>query len=442
MASLKTEKKRKPLKVAFLHPDLGLGGAERLVVDCAVGLVNNGHNVSMYTSHYEAKRSFAETRKGLFTVQVYGDYIPRHVCQAFHIFFAMWRNVWLATRVGLLLETFDVFFVDQVSICVPVLRFFSPDTKILFYCHFPDQLLSPRTSLFKSLYRYPFDFIEEVTTGLADMVVVNSEFTQGVYKRTFQRISRAPGVLYPCVPLNPVIDLPGRSNTWKNNELVFLSINRFERKKAIHLAIEALVELRKNILGDRKFEKLKIRLVIAGGYDDRVQENVEHYKELQKIATDGNVMDCITWKRAFSDEEKVALLADATAVLYTPTNEHFGIVPVECMAACKPVIACASGGPLESIVDGKTGFLCDPEGVSFAKAMMRLIENPDMTKTMGAAGRKRVETMFSRESLGKKLDDLLLDLTTNPPKRLVSIRDLFFRVFFLAAALCVAFCTR
>ena len=45
-------------------------------------------------------------------------------------------------------------------------------------------------------------------------------------------------------------------------------------------------------------------------------------------------------------------------------------------------------------------------------------------------------------SLGKKLDDLLLDLTTNPPKRLVSIRDLFFRVFFLAAALCVAFCTR
>ncbi len=40
------------------------------------------------------------------------------------------------------------------------------------------------------------------------------------------------------------------------------------------------------------------------------------------------------------------------ALLYTPTNEHFGIVPVEAMICGLPVLACDSGGPVESVVDG------------------------------------------------------------------------------------------
>lgn len=35
------------LKIAFLHPDLGIGGAERLIVDAAVALQQKGHDVTM-----------------------------------------------------------------------------------------------------------------------------------------------------------------------------------------------------------------------------------------------------------------------------------------------------------------------------------------------------------------------------------------------------------
>lgn len=49
--------------------------------------------------------------------------------------------------------------------------------RILFYCHFPDQLLTGRVGLAKRLYRMPIDWMEEVTTGMADVVVVNSKFT-------------------------------------------------------------------------------------------------------------------------------------------------------------------------------------------------------------------------------------------------------------------------
>ena len=39
--------------VVFLHPDLGIGGAERLVVDAAVALKRRGHTVTMVTSHHD-----------------------------------------------------------------------------------------------------------------------------------------------------------------------------------------------------------------------------------------------------------------------------------------------------------------------------------------------------------------------------------------------------
>lgn len=46
---------------------------------------------------------------------------------------------------------------------------------------------------------------------------------------------------------------------------------------------------------------------------------------------------------------KLSVTVCHLSVVYTPANEHFGIVPVEAMYARKPVIACNNGGPTESI---------------------------------------------------------------------------------------------
>jgi alpha-1,3/alpha-1,6-mannosyltransferase len=56
-----TEKKKTTL---FFHPDLGIGGAERLVIDAAVGLQNRGHKVVIFTSHCDPKHCFDEARDG------------------------------------------------------------------------------------------------------------------------------------------------------------------------------------------------------------------------------------------------------------------------------------------------------------------------------------------------------------------------------------------
>lgn len=66
--------------------------------------------------------------------------------------------------------------------------------------HFPDQLLSIRKSCLKSLYRYPFDVLEELSTSCSSRVVVNSGFTRKVYLDTFRCCRHeAPQIVYPCI---------------------------------------------------------------------------------------------------------------------------------------------------------------------------------------------------------------------------------------------------
>jgi alpha-1,3/alpha-1,6-mannosyltransferase len=104
------------------------------------------------------------------------------------------------------------------------------------------------------------------------------------------------------------------------------------------------------------------------------------------------------------------------------------MVPLEAMAAQRPVVACASGGPLESIVDGETGALCPPTPAAFAHAAARLLLDPAgacpslefaalshprapaAAEREGVAARRRVEAHFSRASFGTKLNKLVLQL--------------------------------
>jgi hypothetical protein len=50
--------------IVFFHPDLGIGGAERLIIDAAVGLQQRGNRVVIFTSHCDPKHCFDEARDG------------------------------------------------------------------------------------------------------------------------------------------------------------------------------------------------------------------------------------------------------------------------------------------------------------------------------------------------------------------------------------------
>ena len=153
-----------------------------------------------------------------------------------------------------------------------------------------------------------------------------------------------------------------------------------------------------------------VHLIMAGGYDDRVTENREHYLELRRLATSMDLDEHVTFLRSFDDATKRTLLTHSTCLLYTPDKEHFGIVPIEAMYLRCPVIAVNSGGPRETVDDHVTGFLCNQSPNEFAKAMEKFISDPQLKKKMGKAGRERVECKFSFDSFTTQLDGIVNEI--------------------------------
>ena len=249
--------------MAFVHPDLGIGGAERLVVDSALALKSRGHDVHMFTAHHDTGHCFQETRDGTLEVTCRGDWLPRHCCHKAYAVWAYTRMLYIAFYVVFCSKVkFDVIICDQISACIPILKW--SGAKVIFYCHFPDQLLTTRKNWLKRLYRWPIDTLEEWTTGKAHEVLVNSNFTARVFHSTFTSLSQVqPTILYPSLNFSAFNQKPGKlENVIPSQvETVFLSINRYERKKNLSLAITAFAQL----IGQLKEEEKKsVHLVMAG----------------------------------------------------------------------------------------------------------------------------------------------------------------------------------
>ncbi|EGR34504.1 hypothetical protein IMG5_009400 [Ichthyophthirius multifiliis] len=96
-------------------------------------------------------------------------------------------------------------------------------------------------------------------------------------------------------------------------------------------------------------------------------------------------------------------------VLYTPPNEHFGIVPVECMFLEKIVLALNSGGPKESLKDEECGFLLENKIEKWADKMAWVYENQDKCKEMGKKGKQRAIQMFGFSQFANYIDNFAKD---------------------------------
>jgi alpha-1,3/alpha-1,6-mannosyltransferase len=356
-------------------------------------------------------------------VRVRGNSIvPSSFFGRFAILCAILRQVHLILQITLFsdelrLLTPTSFFVDQLSAGIPLLRILQPHPRVIFYCHFPDKLLAKKGGWLKALYRRPFDWLESWSTGCSDTIVVNSNFTKSVFAEAFPALkSRSPGVVYPCVDTDASDTFENTRPLWPSKK-VLLSINRFEKKKDVALAIRAYAGL-------SPVERKDTRLVIAGGYDPKVAENTITYTELCELA-DSMKLKHATAKTVTSAQSvphdtsilflhsvpsafKATLLSTARLLVYTPRNEHFGIVPLEAMLAGTPVLAANEGGPTETVISGQTGWLRDVSKVQEWTEVMRIaLEDGDgeqRLREMGKWGKQRVIAEFSKDKMGERLE--------------------------------------
>lgn len=76
----------------------------------------------------------------------------------------------------------------------------------------------------------------------------------------------------------------------------------------------------------------------------------------------------------------------------------------------RPVIATNTGGPLETVLDGETGFLCEPEEDSFSKAMQNVINESEIVEKFGERARNHVIINFSFDAFTENLDRIVCRL--------------------------------
>ena len=185
-------------------------------------------------------------------------------------------------------------------------------------------------------------------------------------------------------------------------------VGRITRQKGLPYLLRAAAQL-----------PPEVQLVLCAGSPDtpEIRAEVEGLMEELRTSRTGVVWIPEMLPRA----EVVALLSSATVFACPSIYEPLGIVNLEAMACEAPVVATATGGIPEVVVDGETGWLVpieqrqDGSGIpldadrfvaDLAAALTDAVSDRDRARRMGLAGRTRAVEAFSWASIGEQTLDV------------------------------------
>ncbi|OHB21241.1 MAG: hypothetical protein A2666_05660 [Parcubacteria group bacterium RIFCSPHIGHO2_01_FULL_47_10b] len=324
------------MKVALVHDYLHqFGGAERVLK----AFTELYPRAPIFTLFYDAERT-----KGVFADrQIVTSRLQRRrfIRERHHLF--PWLMPFHVEQFDL--RDFDLVLSDSSSFAKGVIT--KPGTIHIDYCHTPMRYAWDDSHQYLEGYGLPWFAKRFAPWGLnylrmwdyeasrrVDHFIANSILVKQRIQKYYRREST---VIYPPVEFPGTVELSSSiDGTERAAELTpkdakadyFLVVARLEPYKQTELAIETCNELR-----------LPLRIVGIG----------REFTRLKRLA--GRT---VSFLGSVSDDELHSLYTNARAVIF-PQLEDFGIVPLEAMAHCTPVIAYGAGGALESVVRDTTG---------------------------------------------------------------------------------------
>lgn len=169
-----------------------------------------------------------------------------------------------------------------------------------------------------------------------------------------------------------------RPASFSDDCVVIGSVGRLAAVKNHQLLVSAFAELQHN-----GFSQLRLMLVGDG----------PEKQSLQRLAQELGVLEQVWFS---GDRSDIPNLLQSMDVFVLPSlGEGVSNTVLEAMAASKPVIASRVGGCPELVDDGVTGLLFQSQDKSdLVSALTRLIQEPELRKKMGIAGRQKIEQRF------------------------------------------------
>jgi len=215
----------------------------------------------------------------------------------------------------------------------------------------------------------------------ADKVLANSKYVARVVKIIW---GKEPEILYPPVRVSDFRKLQDKGFNERDNAVVI--IGRITPEKKIETVIDAI----------SKTETKPILRVIGG----LTSAQRSYKKHLEKKAKELGIE--IEFHLNVSRDELVRLATSSKVLVHATIGEHFGIAPVEGMAAGCPIIVHRSGGAYEDILgEGKYGLSFESID-ELAELIDRLLGNPSLWRQFHIFSITRAEE-FSEEKFRSRL---------------------------------------
>lgn len=337
------------MRLALYHPWVYLrSGVERWMVEV---VTRSRHDWTVYTHRHEPDATYPEVA-GLDVVELAPRVsVRRSLGPLVHAAGTMARTR-LPVHDGLLVSSEGLGDLVALRSAVPTAAYCHTPLKIL---HDPAarglverQSLARRAAL--GTLGPAFDAVDRRAWRHYAHVLVNSTETLARVQAAGLRPSGPLEVLEPGVDASWATFSPGPPR-----EPLLLYAGRIMWQKDVELAIETLRRL-----GGRA------RLVVAGMVDEKSRP---YLASLRARAAGLPV----TFEVAPSDARLRELYATATALLFTPRNEDFGMVVLEAMAAGTPVLAVDAGGPRTTVEHGRTGWLLPPDPAVWAAHLEQVL---------------------------------------------------------------------
>jgi len=192
---------------------------------------------------------------------------------------------------------------------------------------------------------------------------------------------RADRIRIAPMPVDEALFSPGDE---PRTELLF--VGRLDSQKGAGVALRALAGLR------GPAAQLPLRLVGSGPLEP----------DLHRLAKELGVADRLRWESGLTQPELAARYRRAAALLVPGSHEGLGLVAVEGQLSGAPVIAAASGGLLDVVTDGHSGWTFRPgDPCALANAIQQVVDHPDQAASRAAAGRHAAADRFSATSAAR-----------------------------------------
>jgi glycosyltransferase involved in cell wall biosynthesis len=232
--------------------------------------------------------------------------------------------------------------------------------------------------------------LDRVATALPAQGVVAVSRAAGRAQRAL-RPHRPVEVVHPGVDLErfdperlpPPADARARLGLPAEGGLVGI-VARLQRWKGVHVLVEALPHA--------MARHPDLHCVVVGGAHE-LEPDYEAYlrRTVADLGLEGRVI-FTGWQ-----PEVPLWLQAMDVVVHASSDEPFGLTVVEAMALGKPVVAAASGGPLEIIRDSIDGLLVPHADVrGLASAVIRVLGDADLAGRLGRAAQQRAGEFSSR----------------------------------------------